>query len=140
MLEFSDDVVSAELVVQPRVIESNTDIINAQVVANQKEPAVCHASEAGHTHHVSTVFQVALIKILLAVVEDFVFGAQSVIRDLFITHTALNFCVLHFTAQLQAIHLVQSVARRRNKADSALIGSAIIPVALRNFYLEIFNF
>jgi len=108
VFELSDDVIGAELVVESRVEQSHANIINAQVVANHKEPAVGHASEARHTHHVSTVFQVGLKQIQLPIVKDFIVRAQSVVRNLLICHFTFDLSLLDITSKIQTIHLVQS--------------------------------
>lgn len=63
MLELSQDVVAAKLVVKSCVEDSDDDVVNSEVAPNEDEPSVWHDSPPYLGHRVSTVFQIALEQI-----------------------------------------------------------------------------
>ena len=81
MLELSDNIVCAELMVDASVEHSHSHAVHANVVPEQDEEGVAHDSEAHLAEGVATVLEVALEQVELAEVQDRVVLAQFVVWD-----------------------------------------------------------
>jgi hypothetical protein len=73
MLEFSVDVICAELVEDTSVKNADSNSINSKEKPQQDIKAVLHYPKPDFVHRVPTVVKIALKQVYLAKVEDWVF-------------------------------------------------------------------